>query len=644
MDAKPKAGEYELSQARGTAVIGTAGHIDHGKTALIRALTGVDTDRLPEEKRRGITIDLGFASMVVDGAGASWQFSFIDVPGHARFVRNMLAGAGGIDAVLLVISAEEGVKPQTEEHLAICSMLGIERGITVLTKTDAVDEARLSEVQASVRHFLSTTFLASEPMVCTSAITGAGLDELRRALDALARRIPPRNADRCTRLPLDRAFTVKGFGTVVTGTLISGSVGSGQEVTIEPGARTAKVRGIQVHGHSAPAAHAATRVALNLSHVDLSDLHRGDMLVEPGTVSAVDSIDVEVSLLPGSPPLKHRARLHFHAFASESMAAVSLYDYRPLQPGANGLARLRLAAPVVLLPGDRFVLRQGSPVATIGGGRVLDSHPLPRSKRQRTHEWLQSLREAPLAEELAMRVMRRGMDAISLAALSAETGLRIDAVRALLAPSLQNGRLIALENQDVLAQTAALEAKAQVERELGTLYRQSGAAGVKRSALRSHIGLRPEVLDFALRRMAEQGKVRMAGELLLPAAVDAGGTARDRERLAAICRAYEQAALAPPSTAELGSTLALDSAEMRRLITALLREKKLIRLDGESLFAHPGALAGLIQKIATFRGQTIDVARFKQLTGLSRKYAIPWLECLDRERITRKDGDHRIVL
>lgn len=625
-------------------VIGTAGHIDHGKTALIRALTGVDTDRLPEEKQRGITIDLGFASLAVDSGGAAWQVSFIDVPGHARFVRNMLAGAGSIDAVLLVISAEEGVKPQTEEHLAICTMLGIERGITVLTKVDAVDAIRRNEVRSEVKRFLNGMFLASEPIVCASAFTGEGMDELRRELSALGQRIPQRNFDRCTRLPIDRAFSIKGFGTVSTGTLVSGTVTAGQELAIEPGGRTARVRGIQVHGHAADVAHAATRVALNLSRIEPADLHRGDTLVEPGTVSAVDAIDAEISLLPGAPPIKHRARVHFHAFASESMAAISLYDYQPLQPGASSLARLRLTRPVVLLSGDRFVLRQGSPVVTIGGGRVLDAHPVQRMKRSAAFEWLRKLRNAAPVELLAMRVRRRGTDAISFAALSAETGLRIDAVRAVLDPSLKDGSIFALEDNCFLARDALFDSAALVECEFEVLYRKAGSAGVKRSALRSHVRLRQEVFDGALRLIAEQGRLLVSGELLLSAVANDPGAARDQKMIVDICDDYERAGLAPPSTAEVAGRLGLNATEMRRLITILLREKKLIRLDGESLFAHPGALAGLKQKTATLRGQTIDVGRFKQLTGLSRKYAIPWLECLDRERVTRKEGNQRIVI
>jgi len=629
------------SQFPATVVIGTAGHIDHGKTALIHALTGVDTDRLPEEKRRGITIDLGFASLDMGDGGV---VSFIDVPGHARFVRNMLAGAGSIDAVLLAISAEEGVKPQTEEHLAICSMLGIERGLTVLTKADAVDEARLKEVRSSVESFLRSSFLGSAPILSTSARTGAGLDDLRRELRALAAKIPPRSSEQLTRIPLDRAFTVKGFGTVATGTLIAGSIDSGEELAVEPGGRMVKVRGIQVHGHAAPRAHAATRVAVNLARIETSKLRRGDTLVEPGTAIAVNTIDAEVVLLAGAPALKHRARVHFHAFTSESMATVSLYDYLPLEAGAARLARLRLAKPMVLLPGDRFVLRLGSPMVTVGGGRVLDAHPLPRGKRRHTEKWLQELRAATPSGQIAMRVARRGKEAITGSELAAETGLNSDAVRALLAPSLKDESVLALGSDLLLARAALMDACDQVGREFDALMRERGAPAVKRPALRSHAGMRQEVLDCALQRLAEEGRLRIQGELLLPAATDADAAEREQKRLSSICHEYEVAGLAPPSTSEITAKLGLDAAEMRRLIALLLREKKIVRLGDDALFAGQKALAGLKQQLQGLRGQTFDVARFKQLTGLSRKYVIPLLEYLDRERVTRREGDRRLVL
>jgi selenocysteine-specific elongation factor len=625
-------------------VIGTAGHIDHGKTALIRALTGVDTDRLPEEKQRGITIDLGFASLDLRSETQRANISFIDVPGHARFVRNMLAGVGSIDAVLLVISAEEGIKPQTEEHLAICGLLGITHGVAVLTKIDAVDRARLGETRSAAENFLNSTFLASQPIVCVSAVAGTGLDELRHELLALTQRIPPRNPEFVTRIPLDRAFTVKGFGTVATGTLIAGSVTAGTELAIEPGGRAVKVRGLQVHGHAAPSAHAATRVALNVARIEPSSIHRGDTLVDADTLKAVDTIDVEIDLLPVAPALKHRARVHFHAFASESMAAVSLFDYRSLEPGGRCLARLRISKSVVLAPGDRFVLRQGSPIATIGGGRVVDVSPLPRLKRRIAYGWLRSLCNASPAEQLEMRIQRRGSSGISLSALVAETGLLPNAIRAFLAPALQNRSVIILPNDLLVARAALRDSSDQVIGEFESLLRDGAGSAVKRSELKSRLRLQQEVLDYVLKSLAEQGRLRIGGDLLVPSVANVASATSGQEKLDAICRVYDEAGLAPPTTGEVARRLQIDAVELRRLITILLREKRLVRLGDDSILVQPGALSALRQTMQPFRGQTIEVPFFKSLTGLSRKHAIPLLEYLDRERITRKQGDRRIVL
>ncbi len=379
-----------MSHPARTLVIATAGHIDHGKTTLVRALTGIDADRLPEEKRRGITIDLGFASMqMAQDDGPPLRISFVDVPGHSLFIRNMLAGAGCVPAVMLVIAADEGIKPQTIEHLAICELLGITRGLTAVTKTDTVSQDHLAQVLNNIGVFLQGTFLGAgdAPVLPVSAKTGEGLDALRAAFLELGARTHADRFDAPLRLPLDRAFVMKGFGTVVTGTLLSGTVHEGQSLILEPGDRNVRVRGLQTHGQSESSADAGTRVAVNLSGIDVAEVRRGQTLVAPGRFTAVDMIDAEVRLLPTAPPLKHRARVHFHAFTSEVMAGVSIYGYESLQPGAHGMVRLKLDEPVVLAPGDRFVLRHPAPVATIGGGRVLDCHPQPRRKAE-TLAWL----------------------------------------------------------------------------------------------------------------------------------------------------------------------------------------------------------------------------------------------------------------
>ena len=361
-----------------SVIVGTAGHIDHGKTALVKALTGIDADRLDEEKRRGITIDIGFAHLELPAPnGETLRLGFVDVPGHERFVRNMLAGVGGIDLVLLVIAADEGIKPQTREHFDICRLLAVRRGITVLTKSDAVDPETLEVVRLEVADYLHGSFLdpAVAPMVAVSSLTGAGLEQLRTALAKVASEVSARDATALARLPIDRVFTMKGFGTVVTGTLISGAIRKEDELEVFPSGRRVRVRGVQVHGASAERALAGQRTALNLAGIPTEDLARGMMLAPAETFSSTSRVDALVSLLSTAKPLKDGARVHFHAHTMETIAEVRLYAAKQLPPGAEAYAQLRLAAPALLLPGDRFILRQFSPVVTIGGGVVLENAP-----------------------------------------------------------------------------------------------------------------------------------------------------------------------------------------------------------------------------------------------------------------------------
>src|ERR1700740_1351907 len=370
-------------------VVGTAGHIDHGKTALVKALTGIDADRLDEEKRRGITIDLGFAHMDLPAAdGSPLRLGFVDVPGHERFVRNMLAGVGGIDRVLLVIAADESIKPQTREHFDILQLIGVKRGITVLTKSDAVDAETLDVVRMEVEEFLRGTFLepAKAPMVAVSSLTGAGLEGLRQAMMLAGAGVEARDSQALARLPIDRVFTMKGFGTVVTGTLISGTIRKDEELEVFPTGWRVRVRGIQVHGDSAELAVAGQRTALNLAGATTEDLARGMTLAPPATFTATRMVDVHFRLLPSAPgALKDRARVHFHSYSMEATGECAFPQSAKrnpqgfkVAPGGEAFARIRLPEPALLLPGDRFIFRQFSPVVTIGGGVVLDTMPIPR--------------------------------------------------------------------------------------------------------------------------------------------------------------------------------------------------------------------------------------------------------------------------
>lgn len=628
-----------------SVVIGTAGHIDHGKTTLVRALTGIDTDRLPEEKRRGITIDLGFASLETQGAdGLPLQLSFVDVPGHQQFIRNMLAGAGCIDAVMLVISAEEGIKPQTEEHLAICRLLGLRRGLTVVTKADAVSPTRLDEVCREVRKFLGDTFLNENDarILPASALSGEGLEEVRRELVLLAAKTPVGSSDTLPRLPLDRAFVMKGFGTVATGTLVSGVLNNGQTAVIEPGNSTVRVRGMQTHGRAEQQARAGSRVALNLAGIEISDVYRGQTLVAPATLAAVATVDVEASLLPGCAELKHRSQVHFHAFTADTLATVSLYGYHSATPGTSRLMRLSLSQPVVLLPGDRFVLRQCSPAMTIGGGRVVDAHPLSHLRKAKCLDWLEEIKDASVERQLQLRVARRYTEGLSLHALSAETGLTTEAIQRLIGPPIASKKLVRIPG-DLLLVREAMEAA--TERVMGQIKTKSpDNSGLKRSELKGQTGLSAEIFNFVLERLSCERKLRLQGELVYPSGAAYQLPDSDRAMLSAIVAMYEAAGLAAPSAYEVADKLALNETEMRRLMTLLLREKTLVKMGSENLFVHSSALVKLRAQMLELRGQKLDVARFKEMTGLSRKYAIPLLEHLDRERITRKDGEARLIL
>jgi selenocysteine-specific elongation factor len=627
-----------------SVVMGTAGHIDHGKTTLVRALTGVDTDRLPEEKRRGITIDLGFASLdAVAPDNTPLRISFVDVPGHKLFIRNMLAGAGCIDAVLLIVSAEESIKPQTEEHLAICSLLGVRRGLTVVTKVDAVSPDRLEEVCSDIRAFLSGTFLdgSQASVLPVSARTGQGLDDLRRELLSLGTKISLNNPDHLPRLPLDRAFVMKGFGTVVTGTLLSGEFHVGESLALEPGGRSVRVRGMQTHGHAEEHARAGSRVALNLAGIEVSDANRGQTLVLERTLSAVTTIDVDAVLLPGSTIVKHRSRVHFHAFTADTLATVSLYGYEAAEPGARRLMRLRLQKPVVLVPGDRFVLRSCSPAATIGGGHVLDAHPLPNLRKAKCLSWLEALKGASLEEQLFLRVARQGIAGLTLRDLVAETGLTNEALQRFTESLISSNRLLRIPGDMLFTSEASEIATSSIASLLKT---DAKTDGLKRSELKSQTGLKTEIFDFLLEKLVGEQKLRMQNERIYLAASGPHLADADLESRFAIASIYEAAGLAAPSSSEVATRLNLKEREMRRLMTFLLRERVLIKMGTDELYFHHSALEWLRGRIRGLRGQTVDVAHFKQITGLSRKYAIPLLEYLDRERITRKEGDKRIVL
>ena len=629
-----------------SVIVGTAGHIDHGKTALVKALTGIDADRLEEEKRRGITIDIGFAHFELPAPdGGRIQLGFVDVPGHERFVRNMLAGVGGIDLVLLVIAADEGIKPQTREHFDICRLLAIRRGITVLTKADAVDAETLAVVRLEVEAFVRGSFLdpARSPIVAVSSLTGAGLDELKSALAQVASEVAVKDSAALARLPIDRVFTIKGFGTVVTGTLVAGTIRKEEELEVFPAGKRVRVRGVQVHGSPAEAAVAGQRTALNLNLAGLStgDLARGMMLATPGTFHSTTRVDALLSLLPSAKPLKDGARVHFHAYTTEMIAEARLHGAKQLKPGDEQYVQLRLSELTLLLPGDRFIVRQFSPVVTIGGGLILDASALPRRQPQNDIVFLTKMAAGTPEEILAARVRRRGALGLPLDDVPGEMNIRREEAAKLAAKAglVWCDRLLVSSGEYSGAKNHALNVLRQFH-DANPLV-----AGMSKEELRDHINLGPEVFASVLSKLVEEKQLEVAGELVhLPGR---GVLMKDEEAESKkiIEQAFGSAGLKVPSLKEVLAGLKVDKIRAQKIVTLLLRDKVLIKISEELVF-HQSALLDLRRKIAALKTTTpkMDVARFKDMTGVSRKYAIPLLEYLDREHVTRRVGDERVIL
>lgn len=634
-----------------SVIVGTAGHIDHGKTALVKALTGIDADRLEEEKRRGITIDLGFAHMDLRGTnGETLRVGFVDVPGHERFVRNMLAGVGGIDLALLVIAADEAIKPQTREHFDILQLLGVQRGITALTKSDAVDEETLEVVRLEVEEFLRGTFLDNPSLdkpnsiIAVSSLSGAGLDELKRAMVAAAAEVQPRDSRAIARLPIDRVFTMKGFGTVVTGTLVAGTIRREDELEVFPTGRRVRVRGVQVHGQMAEKAVAGQRTALNLAGASTEDLSRGMTLVPPATLEKTRQADVELRLLASAArPLKNRARVHFHSYTMETVAEIVLRGTRQIGPGEQAFARVKLPEAALLIPGDRFILRQFSPVVTIGGGIVLDAAPIPRMPGH--DDFLKVLAGDNADSILRCRVARRGHNGIQMSRLVAETGWTKDFIEAALAQAVKEGRILRLGG--LLLHLPALDSlKLYIVGAVRDLHKNNPlVGGVNKEELREHPRASAEVFDAALAMLVRDKKIEVLGDLVrLPGH---GVVMKDEEAESKkkIESAFATAGLNVPALHEVLAGLKIDKVRAQKIVTLLLRDKVLIKVSDELVF-HRSALEELRRQIAAYKlkSSSIDVGKFKELTGVSRKYAIPLLEFLDRERATKRVGDARLIL
>jgi selenocysteine-specific elongation factor len=640
-----------------SVIVGTAGHIDHGKTALVKALTGIDADRLEEEKRRGITIDIGFANLELPMPdGETLRLGFVDVPGHERFVRNMLAGVGGIDLVLLVIAADESIKPQTREHFDICRLLSVRRGITVLTKCDAVDQETLEVVRAEVEDFLRGSFLdKSKPdtsksdnsksiILPVSSLTGAGIDDLKRELVRVAGEVPARDSKAIPRLPIDRVFSMKGFGTVVTGTLVSGTIRKEDELELFPKGQRVRVRGVQVHGKSSDLAVAGERTALNLAGATTEELGRGMMLAPASTFQATSRVDVELSLLSSAKPLKDRARVHFHSYTSETIATVALYGKKQVGAGESAFAQLRLSEPTLLLPGDRFILRQFSPVITIGGGVVVENAPPKRVKDVTGYaHFLRALTEELRSGMLRARVSGSGARGLGITEAVARTGWLAQQIISGVSANPEIARI-----GDIFISRPALDlVRKDFISALDAFHKHNAlVAGMSKEELRGRFSeVAPVVFDSVFDEALRARKIELAGELVRLAGRGVVMQDEEAESKKIIEAAFANAGLKVPALKDVLAGLKVDKARAQKIVTLLLRDKVLVKISDDLVF-HRDALVDLRHRIGAEKAKSpkLDVARFKDLTGVSRKYAIPLLEYLDREHVTRRVGDARVIL
>lgn len=628
-------------------VVGTAGHIDHGKSALVRALTGIDPDRLKEEQVRGITIDLGFAHLDLGDV----KIGFVDVPGHEKFVKNMLAGVGGIDFVLLVVAADESIMPQTREHFDICRLLGIGGGIVVITKTDMVEPEMIDLVREEVVETIRGSFLEGAEIIPVSSKTGEGIDRLKESIHRLSLAIPPRPANRLLRLPIDRAFSIRGFGTVVTGTLTSGEIQKDQEVELIPGGLKSRVRGLQVHGVLTGRAAAGQRTAVNLQGVDLAQVERGMVVTVPNTFHSTQILDVRLTLLPSAKPLKTMVKVRFHQGTLEVLARVALIGQDTLAPGESAYAQLRLDSPVFCLHGDAFIVRQFSPTITIGGGVILHPNPPKHKATDKTAlDALRKLDQEDLSAKIPVLLAANARRAMNLNELNALLGLPGSDLAGICTALVKSGKLVMVPAPaPILVLPEVVESlKKETLTQVGAFHKENPLQkGISKEELRKRIydDLPQEVFRYCLEALAGARKIAFQEDAVSLFGREVQLTAEAEQVRRRIEDLFLQSGYQPPSVSDLADSVAADPEEVRRIFFWMLKEKILIKLTEDIVF-HRATLDEIRKQIkARFApGSKFGVADFKDLFGITRKHAIPLLEYLDRERFTRRQGNDRVLL
>jgi len=627
-------------------ILGTAGHIDHGKTSLIKAITGTDTDRLKEEKERGITIELGFASLDLPGGQ---HLGIVDVPGHEKFVKNMVAGATGIDIVVMVIAADEGVMPQTREHMEICTLLGIEHGLVAMTKTDMVEEEWLELALEDIHEFSQATFLENSPILPVSSLTGEGIPELIDAVDEIAGNIPLRPPSSLFRLPIDRVFTMKGFGTVITGTLVSGKISVGQNIMVYPSGITSKVRGIQVHNQSAESAEAGMRTAINFQGLDKAAVQRGEVLSTPDALIASYMVDISFHYLASNKkPLKNRTLVRFHTGTSEEMGYLVLLDREELPPGQTVVAQLRLDSPVAIVKDDRFVVRSYSPIRTIGGGQVLN--PIPRKHkrlRQDVVEGLQHLADDDPEAIISQHIQQAGYAGISFSHLKITTNLTDKQLDTALQHLLSRKTITQTNRENrIFHHQSTFDKLIQNTAEyLGGYHNNNPLkAGMPKEELKSKFPQLSDakVFSLVLNQMIKSGQIAQEENTvrLSDHRVSLGADQADIRKK--ILDTYQQGGLQPPYFREVPKMLGVDPNHTKDVLMLLIEEGRIVRTK-DDLYFHADAITELQTRLVDFlkSNEEITTPRFKEMTGVSRKYVIPLIEYFDASKVTLRVGDSR---
>lgn len=627
-------------------ILGTAGHIDHGKTSLIKAVTGVNTDRLKEEKLRGITIELGFASLELPNGQ---KLGVVDVPGHEKFVKNMVAGATGIDIVALVIAADEGIMPQTREHMEICTLLDIQHGLVVLTKVDLVEEEWLEMVREEIADFTRDTFLEGAAVIPVSSATGTGLPDFIKALEKISNQVTPRVSSGIFRLPVDRVFTMKGFGTVITGTLISGKVMVSEQITVYPSGVTSKVRGIQVHGKSVDTAQAGMRTAINFQGLEKEMVSRGDMVAAPGTLAPSHMVDVTLFFLPSNAKkLKNRTRVRFHSGTSEIMGIVVLLDRDELHPGDTALVQIRLEHLVCLVRDDRYVLRSYSPVRTIGGGHILN--PIPVKHKPNKPEVLDHL-SALISDDVGQIVQHLIQDA-------GYGGCRHQHLRLMVnRPEKQLDQLL----QTLLSQQLIFQIDKDTRTYIhATIFQEiQDATQVCISAYHQKFPLKPGIPKeelktklppaisgktflISLQFMAKSGHIKLAEEIVFLADHKVTLAVDQKDLKNNILAAYLDSGLSPPYFKDICLKLSAPAETAKEVLSLLTKDGQLVKIK-EDLYYHREHLDQLRDRLVQFLSaeEEISTPQFKDMTGASRKYVIPLIEYFDSIQLTIRVGDIR---